>query len=311
MWTGHAVILRTFKKPFRRTGVSRGMTYGSALFRALLLVALATASGCTILISNATDSIADSLSKGVLNHDDPETVRAAMPSYMIAIDGLIANNPENPTLLAAAANLYASYGAVFADEEARASRLSSRARNYALRAICVEYEGACDWRGMVYDEFVASLDGVDEENAELLYTYGFATLVYLRAHSSDWNSLAELPQVEALFDRYITIAGDDVTAATHTYMGVLLTLRPPALGGKPEEAREHFERAIALTDGRDLSAKVEFARGYAKLLYERELHDRLLTEVLAADPEAEGLTLANVLAKRDAAEMLAEADEYF
>ena len=94
-------------------------------------------------------------------------------------------------------------------------------------------------------------------------------------------------------------------------MGILLTLRPPALGGRPEEARAHFERAIELSDGRDLGAKVEFARGYARLVYERDLHDRLLKEVLEADPEADSLTLGNVLAKEQAAQLLSEADDYF
>jgi hypothetical protein len=145
----------------------------------------------------------------------------------------------------------------------------------------------------------------------MLYTYGFASLAYLRAHSSDWNSLAELPQMEALFNHYMAISGDAANSAVYTYMGILLTLRPPALGGEPERAREYFEKAIALTGGRDLSAKVEFARGYAKLLYERELHDRLLTEVLEADPYYDGFTLGNVLAKEQAAALMAEADDYF
>ncbi len=288
------------------------MNTGTRLFRLLpILLFLSISSGCAVVVNNATDSVADALSNGVMNHDDPETVRAAMPAYMIMIDGLIADNPDSSTLLSAAATLYASYGAIFADTDLRASRLSTRARSYALRAMCEEYEPACGWREMIYDDFVASLDGVTEKHAELVYTYGLSTLVYLRAHSDDWNALAELPQVEALFNRYLEIAGDDVTPSTHTYMGILLTLRPPALGGKPEEARVHFERAIELTEGRDLSAKVEFARGYAMLLYERELHDRLLIEVLQADPYAEGLTLSNVLAKEDAAAMLAAADDYF
>ena len=55
-----------------------------------------------------------------------------------------------------------------------------------------------------------------------------------------------------------------------------------------------------LSDGKDLSINVEYARGYARLLYERELHDRLLTEVLEADPVQPRLTLTNTLAQRDA-----------
>ena len=288
------------------------MNTGLRIFRLLpILVFAVLSSGCAVVVNNATDSVADALSNGVMNHDDPETVRAAMPAYMIMIDGLIADNPDSSTLLSAAATLYASYGAIFADTDLRASRLSTRARSYALRAMCAEYEPSCGWREMIYDDFVATLDGLDEKHAEFVYTYGLSTLVYLRAHSDDWNALAELPQVEALFNRYLEIAGDSAAPATHTYMGILLTLRPPALGGKPEEARAHFERAIELTEGRDLSAKVEFARGYAMLLYERELHDRLLIEVIQADAYADGLTLSNVLAKEDAAAMLAAADDYF
>lgn len=278
---------------------------------ATAVLALPVVSGCASLISNAASGFADNLSTAVLNQDDPATARAAIPSYMVLIDSMLQSDPDDPAMLSAASRLYASYGAVFADEPARAMRLTARGRRYGLQAICVEYDEACGWRDLRYDEFVRSLEGVDARHADLLYTYGFSTLAYLRAHSDDWNTLAELPQVEALFDRYLELAGDSAPPETHTYLGILLTLRPPALGGKPEEARRHFERAIALSDGRDLSAKVEFARGYARLLYERELHDRLLNEVLEADPYADGLTLGNVMAQEDARALLASADDYF
>jgi len=288
----------------------------SAKFRwmrtaALLLPVAPLVAGCASLVSNAASGFADNLSVAVLNQDDPATAKAALPSYMVLVDSLIEGSPDDADMLAAAAEMYASYGAVFADDEARAQRLTAKARRYALKAMCQRYDEACGWRSMNYDEFVASVSGVRERDAEYLYSYGFTTLAYMRAHSSETDTLAELPQAEALFEHYLEIAGDDVSASTHTYLGILLTLRPPALGGKPEQAREHFERAIELSDGRDLSAKVEYARGYAKLLYERELHDRLLNEVLAADPYADGLTLTNVMAQEDAALLLAEADDYF
>jgi hypothetical protein len=66
-----------------------------------------------------------------------------------------------------------------------------------------------------------------------------------------------------------------------------------------------------MSEGRDLSAKVEYAKGYAKLLYERELHDRLLGEVIEASPYADGLTLSNVMAKEEAEQLMSEADDYF
>ena len=277
----------------------------------IVTVAVLPLAGCASLVSSAASGLADNLSTAILNQDDPATVRDGAPSYLLLLDSFLEGSPDDPELLAAGATLYASYGAVFAEDEVRAMRLTSRARSYAHRAICEDYSASCDWRDITYDEFVETLGGLGPQHAERVYTYGFATLAYLRAHSSDWNSLAELPQIEALLNRYLEIAGDDVDAAVHMYMGILLTLRPPALGGKPEEARVHFEKAIEMSNGRDLSAKVEFARGYAKLLYDRELHDQLLNEVISADPYVDRLTLGNVMAKEQAAQMLAEADDYF
>jgi tetratricopeptide (TPR) repeat protein len=276
----------------------------------ILLAGLAT-SGCSMFVARATDSFGTNLTSAILNQDDPELVRDGMPSYLLLMDSFVQGSPDNPAMLSAAANLYASYGAVFADDEIRASRLTSRARDYALRAMCESYADSCDWRQLNYEDFVATLDGLTEQHADTVYVYSFATLAYLRAHSSDWNSLAELPQAEALVKRYLEISGESANASAHTYLGVILTLRPPALGGKPEEARTHFEKAIALSGGRDLGAKIEFAKGYAKLLYDQELHDQLVNEVLDADPRADRLTLTNVLAQEEALQLRAEASDYF
>ena len=276
-----------------------------------LIVTCAFMSGCASLVSNAASGLADSLTSGILNNDDPATGRAGMPSDRIMMVGFVHDHPGDPARLGAAANLYASFGAVFVDDPARASRITSRGREYALRGICITYAPACSWRDLTYDEFVETLDGLEARHAEAAYLYSFATLAYLRAHSSDWNSLAELPQAEALVKRYLELTGDAAKASAHMYLGILLTLRPPALGGKPEEARVHFEQAIAMSGGRDLSAKVEFARGYAKLLYDRELHDRLVVEVLESDPYADRLTLTNVIAQQEALRLQADANDYF
>jgi len=109
----------------------------------------------------------------------------------------------------------------------------------------------------------------------------------------------------------LNISGDEVNSSVYSYMGTMHTIRPPSMGGEPELGREFFEKAIAESGGHDLSAKVAYAKGYAKLLYERELHDRLLNEVLEADPNQNGFVLMNVMAQKEAAALLAEADDYF
>ena len=71
------------------------------------------------------------------------------------------------------------------------------------------------------------------------------------------------------------------------------------------------DRPSAASEERHLTAKVLLAERYARMLFDRELHDQVLQEVLAADPEAPGLTLANTIAQAQARALLADADHYF
>ena len=288
------------------------MKIGYQRFATFAVAALALAlTGCAAVVSNAASGFADNLSAAVINQTDPETVRDGAPAYLLLLDSLIEGSPDDPAILAAAANFYASYGAVFADDPERAARLTERGRLYASRALCESFEPSCDWDGQTFESFESSLTELDESQRDVVYAYGVASLAYIRAHSEDWSALARLPHMEALLNRYLELGDTDAAGTIYTYLGVLVTLRPPALGGDFDKGREYFERAIELSGGRDLSAKVEYARGYARPLYERELHDRLLNEVLAADPNVDGYTLTNVLAQRDAAVLLESADEHF
>ena len=95
------------------------------------------------------------------------------------------------------------------------------------------------------------------------------------------------------------------------YLGVLNSILPASLGGRPEQARDHFERAVTLSEGRNLLARVLFAEHYARLVFDRELHDEQLRKVLEAEPDAPGLTLQNTYAKQQARQLLDGADDYF
>lgn len=233
-----------------------------------------------------------------------------MPAYLLAVDGLISQNPDSVALLSAGAQLFALYGSRFAAPD-RAVTLTTKARRYGQRAICAAHKPACGWNGLDHTRFVAELEGVRKKDIGALYSYAVSWLAYLDATSEDWTAVAELPWVEAALTRVLELDETYENGALHTYLGILNALRPPALGGKPDVAREHFERAIELSGGRDLSIKVEYARRYARLVFDQELHDRLLNEVLDAPAEAPLMTLFNVLAKQEAQTLLASGKEYF
>ncbi len=284
----------------------------SVAARALVLaVASLWLTGCGAIVSRATDSLAASLSSAVLNQDDPATVRDALPAYLVMLDALVDNSPDNPGTLSAAATLYAAYGAAFVDDPVRASRLTTRARNYGRQAVCAHDASYCDLSQRSFEDFDASLATMRQDDVPVFYAYAVSWLSYMRVHSSDWAVLADLPKVDSVLTTLEAQQSDYEQGNIALYLGILNTLRPAALGGNPEAGRAYFERAIELSEGRDLSAKVEYARGYARLLYERELHDQLLNEVLEASPQAKGLTLFNVMAQEQAKALLASADDYF
>ncbi|MEO0576103.1 MAG: TRAP transporter TatT component family protein [Pseudomonadota bacterium] len=276
-----------------------------------ILFASVALGGCAGLVSNAASGFADNLGKAVFNQPDPEIVADGAPAYLLLLDSLLEGNPDDPAILAAAADLYAAYGAVFARDPDRAKLLTGRALEYAERAVCEAIEDGCGWPSVPFQAFEDSLEQVNEKNADIAQTYAVSSLAYIRAHSDDWGALARLPHIEALLLKVLPLRPTSEQGALNSYLGILNTLRPPALGGLPEVGRQYFEKAIELTDGQDLSVKVEFARGYARLLYEQELHDRLLNEVLAAPVDADGLTLTNTLAQRDARALLQSGQDYF
>lgn len=272
----------------------------------LCLTASLLTSGCTVVV----ERFSDNLSGAVLEHDDPETIRDAAPAYLLLIDSVVRNSPDSTSALAAGARLYAAYSAIFVTDPKRMRRLSKRALDYGQRAACERIDEMCE-TGLPFQRFEMLVSEIRPRDMDAMHAYSLAWLSYIRAHSGDWRAIADLPRVETLLARLIEIDESHDNGSLQLYMGILKTLRPPALGGEPEVGRRHFERAIELSDGRNLAAKVEFARSYARGVYDRELHDRLLEEVLAAEPEAGPYTLLNVIAIQQAEELLATADGYF
>ena len=133
---------------------------------------------------------------------------------------------------------------------------------------------------------------------------------WIQANSDDWAAISELGKAKQLMMQVISLDERYENGGPHLYMGGMETILPASLGGQPEKGREHFERAIAINDGY-LMTKVIYAEQYARLVFDQELHDRLLNEVLDADPNIEGMTLTNLIAQERARDLLLSSMEYF
>ena len=266
---------------------------------------------CSRLVSNAASDLADNLTQAIADSDDPATVKAGAPAYLLMMDGMVRRDPDNVELLTQAAVLYSTYSAAFVDDPERARRLARRALDYATRALCAHEVDDCRLRTTDFETFTARIAQVPLRDLPLLYAWGAAWAGWIKAHADDFDALAELARVEVIMQRVVVLDEAYRQGSAHLYLGTFSILVPPALGGRPETARAHFERAIAISGGRNLMAKVVFARQYARMLYDRPLHDRLLNDVLEADPVVPGMVLQNTMAQEQARELLASADDYF
>lgn len=276
-----------------------------------IFVALSLLTGCASLVSSATSRMADNISLAILNQDDPATVRDGAPAYLLMIDGLIEGDPESTDLLLAGARLYGSYAGAFAEDEQRAQRLSQKALAYARRALCQQDAELCAASDGKLDVFSNALGNSSAGDLDAIYGFGVAWASWVQANAGDWNAVASLSKIEALFERCLEIDESHDSGGAHVYLGVIKSLLPAAVGGKPEAARAHFERAIEISEGRNLMVKVLMARHYARSVFDQELHDQLLASVGEADAEYPGYTLANSLAKIEAEKLLQESEEFF
>ena len=275
------------------------------------VVTILMLAGCASMISSATSGMADNLTTAMLNQNDLETVREGAPAYLIMIDGLIEGDPENTDLLLAGSKLYFSYTSAFIEDEERAKRLADKSLGYSQRALCLEMPDFCTVLSEKLDVFKQALNNSSSKDLPVLYGYASALASWTQANAADWNAIANLPQITAMFERCVELDENYDNGGAHVFLGILGTKLPPSFGGKPEQGRAHFERAIEISDGRNLMIYVLMAEGYARLVFDQQLHDDLLQTVLTEPATEPGYTLINTLAKQQAAVLLAESNEYF
>lgn len=277
----------------------------------LIGMILLSLTACGSLISSAKKEFAEDLSATILAHDEPETVKQAIPTYLILVSSLIRGDQENVDLLVSGSRLYGSYASVFVEEKERKIILAKRSFGYAQKAVCLKMSTACTAKTMSYHEFEQMLKGFKKEEASMLFAYGAAWLGLIQANSADWNAVAELPKAKAIITKVLKLDEAISNGDAHLYMGVMESLLPPAMGGKPEIAKKHFERALKISKRKNLMALLMYAEKYARLLFDRKLHDSLLKELLAVDVHKSKTLLIDTIARVKAKQLLADADDYF
>ncbi|MBN2361843.1 MAG: TRAP transporter TatT component family protein [Deltaproteobacteria bacterium] len=286
----------------------------TASLRVVLLFVLAAAAGCIrqFVVDSAADALVGGGMGGSLfaSDDDPELVAEALPFGLKVMEALHREAPEHRGLCVALAAGFTQYAQGFVAPRAtdaelkvanaielRTKKLHLRGHRYGLQALELAHPGFIKKWETDPATAVAAL-GRDEVDA--IYWTGAPLAAAIAISASDMRLVAELPKAEALMKRALELDPDWNEGALHEFF-ISYEGRSDALGGSPQRAREHFERARDLTRGQKASVFVAFCEAVAIKQQDRPLFDRLIERALAIDPDAEPrYRLANLIAQERA-----------
>ena len=299
---------------------------GGALALAVLLAATMLASGCS-LRTMAVNAVVPVLADPAvyLSEEDPELVRESLPFLLKTLESIILTVPEQNEALVSACSGFTLYGNAFLQVDAdiaswdgeydrelelrdRTWRLYVRARDYCLNSIELKYAGLGD---DLRDDPEAALAVAEAEDVEVLFYLSAAWGLAISNALDQPDLIADLPVVRALLERALELDEDYGQGSIH---GALITVEslPPQLGGSPERAREHFERAVELSDGLDAAPYVTLALGVSVPEENRAEFEDLLNRALAIDPDEDtSRRLLNVVNQRRAVLLLDRVDDLF
>jgi predicted anti-sigma-YlaC factor YlaD len=258
---------------------------------------------------------------------DIELVAVALPPNIKMVEGFLVSAPDNPDLLLMAAKAYTSYGLVILEERLdrteedtpQAQRLTAKTREmylrghrYGMRLLQLRHPGIIEAFNRGPQKLEPLLEGCEKEDVPGLIWAGMPLATAINIARDDVAMIAKVALAKALVNRAMELDETYFYGACHLVFGALYGSMGKMLGGDPDKAKKHFERALELTKRRFLLVQFMYAQTLAVQLQDQDLFKKLLGEVLEAKleifPEQK---LANVSAKRRARLLLARMDELF
>jgi len=293
-------------------------------FCSLIVLAVAI-SGCSpkkMGISRMADALTSTAS-AFTRDNDPEFVRQAAPSTLKMVEMLLEESPTHAGLLMTACSGFTQYAYAFLQSDAdaadpasatakelkaRGAAMYDRARGYCLRALELRHAGL--GRGLQGDA-KAALASMSVPDVPALYWTGVAWGGALTLADNQFARIGELAIVRALFSRALQLDDTWDGGAIHEAMIAVESL-PVLLGGSAVRAKEHFDRAVALSSGQSAFAYVAMATGVAQPARDKREFERLLTAAIAIDvSKRPSLRLANLIAQRRARYLLSQVNRLF
>lgn len=271
----------------------------SSICKSFLLSGCLLCSCTSILTSNVIDPAVANLQR----QSDVELVCEGAASFLLMIDSLIESNPNSNGLLLTATKAYSGTIAALDScgiEPKRAQTISDKAKYYGIRLL--QEISAVDPIQKNLTEHHTSIS-----SAGSLFWGAFGWLTWIQEQQGSPESMADLIVVEKIMARVLELDETIENGSVHIFFGALYGAKPAMFGGDFERSRSHFDRALEISNRSFLLVHTTFAETYCRMTFNRELHDKLLQEVIdfpiEQSPEN---TLSNQIAKRKAKKLLVD-----
>lgn len=303
---------------------SQGLRYLSG---ALLCFLAVVDSGCSVrrmAINKLGDALAQSGSS-YARDDDPELIRQAVPFSLKLIESLLEESPRHTGLLLAASRGFTQYTYGFIQQEAdrveaqdltqalalraRAQKLYQRAKNYGLRGLEVHHPGI---QAALLTNAVSAVKDMRREDVPLIYWTAAAWGSAISLNKDNPEIIADFPIVEALLDRAMVLDESFNQGALHSLMINLEGARQGKPGDPYARMREHFKRALELSDGQLAGLFVTLAESSSVQQQNLQEFKSLLEQALAIDPDARPeWRLENLIMQKRARWLLDQVEDLF
>ena len=269
----------------------------------LTLISVALLTSCTSLITSVAIKPAVS---NLQKQSDIDLVCEGASSYLLMIDSMIESDPHNRELLKIGTQSYSGTVAALKScgaPEERLRTLSAKAAFYGKALLST----MLPINDNDQEQLDSALQQRSKSDAESLFWGSFGWLTWIEQQKGAPAAMADLVVVEKIMSRVLELDESVERGSPHLFFGALYGSKPQMIGGDPERSRFHFEQALALSGRSFLMTQVLFAETYSRMIFDQELHDRLLEEVLSFElDQAPETRLSNQIAKRRARELLEE-----
>ncbi len=244
---------------------------------------------------------------------DLKLAESALGSNLKLVEALIKGDPENKKLLLMASQGFSAYALAFAEDDSveRARVFYLRGREYGMRVLTQNqtFKEALD---KDVATFQLALKSFSKDDVPALFWTAFGWGSYINITRSDVGALADLPKVLAMMEYVRQLDASFYYGGPYLILGSIEGSMPKVMGGRPELAKEYFDRAVELTGGKFLLTYVDHAKTYAVQIQDQVLFESFLKKVddAPADilPEAR---LSNAIAKRKAKLLREHISELF